>query len=276
MKSGSAFVNQHLRCDYLPHIWCRGCGNGIILGSLLRAVHRASLDVRKVVVVSGIGCAGRISGYCNFDTLHTTHGRALAFATGVKLANPSLQVIVVMGDGDGLAIGGNHFIHAARRNVDLTAILINNWVYGMTGGQVSPTTPRGKITTTSPRGQNEATFDAARLAAVCGASYVARGTTYHVQQLDKLLVQGMCTTGFSLIEVISQCPTRFGRLNGFTSAVDMLKWQRDHAIPVGKARELLNSGKQVPGDAIITGVLDEPAVEYTGLQRGVVAAVKSG
>jgi 2-oxoglutarate ferredoxin oxidoreductase subunit beta len=198
---------EFLRLQTLPFVWCAGCMNGVVLSSFIRAVKRTKIDKEKTVVVSGIGCSGRITQYLDFDTVHTTHGRALAFATGIKLANPSLNVVVFMGDGDALAIGGNHFIHSCRRNIDLTAIVINNSLYGMTGGQMAPTTPEGRKTKTSPYGNVERPFDISKLAISAGATYVARFTAYHVRWVEKAIAEAMLHKGFSVVEVITGCPT---------------------------------------------------------------------
>ncbi len=192
----------------LPHTWCAGCGNGIILGAFIRAFKKSGIDKDKLVVVSGIGCSGRVTQYLNFDAVHTTHGRALAFATGIKLANPELKVVVMMGDGDALAIGGNHFIHSARRNIDLTAIIFNNSVYGMTGGQQSPTTQLNAKTATTPYGNLENPFNVVDLAIAAGATYVSRCTTFHVKKLEQSIVEALLHKGFSVIEVITGCPTQ--------------------------------------------------------------------
>lgn len=218
-----------------PNVWCAGCGIGIVMGAIIRAIDKLKFSRDEVVMVSGIGCSSRMPVYVDFNTLHTTHGRPLAFATGVKLAKPSLKVIVITGDGDALAIGGNHFIHACRRNIDLTCILINNQTYGMTGGQFSPSTPFMKLGTTAPYGNRERAFDISKLAIASGAPFVARGTAYHVVQLEKLVEQAILKKGFSLVEVISHCPTLYGRLNKEGDAVEMLKWQRNHAIPISAA-----------------------------------------
>ena len=228
----------YLRKDKLPHIWCEGCGNGIVLKSLLRAIHSIGWDKDKIAVVSGIGCSSRTPGYLDFNTLHTTHGRAIAFATGLKLARPDLNVIVITGDGDATAIGGNHFIHAARRNIDLTVLVYNNYIYGMTGGQFSPTTPTGRRGSTAPYGNLEQNFDPTSLAIAAGAAYVARSTVYHVDQLDKMIKGALDKRGFSLVEVISNCHTYYGRLNREGDPVKMLEWQKKHAMPVQAARKL--------------------------------------
>lgn len=232
---------QALRHDYLrhdkkfPHVWCPGCGNGIIMGSLLRAISNLALSKDEVVVASGIGCSGRMPTYLDFNTLHTTHGRALTFATGIKLANPALTVLTIMGDGDATAIGGNHFIHAARRNLNLTAIIINNSIYGMTGGQYSPTTPFGATTATSEYGHIEHAFSIAELAATAGASFVARTTVYHADLMDKLIEQAIVKRGFAVVEVISNCHVQYGRRNRLGGAVDMMKSFRDNSVTVRKA-----------------------------------------
>lgn len=232
---------QELRHDYLrhdkkfPHVWCPGCGNGIVMGSLLRAISNLKLSKDEVVVASGIGCSGRMPTYLDFNTLHTTHGRALTFATGIKLAKPSLTVLTIMGDGDATAIGGNHFIHAARRNLNLTAIIINNSIYGMTGGQYSPTTPFGAVSATSEYGHIEHAFSIAELAATAGASYVARTTVYHADLMDKLIEQAIVKRGFAVVEVISNCHVQYGRRNRLGGAVDMIKSFRDNSVTVRKA-----------------------------------------
>jgi 2-oxoglutarate ferredoxin oxidoreductase subunit beta len=221
-----------------PHVWCPGCGNGIVLGALIRAIERLNLAKDDIVFASGIGCSGRMPTYVDFNTLHTTHGRALTFATGIKLAKPSLNVVVVMGDGDATAIGGNHFIHAARRNINLTAIIINNQIYGMTGGQASPTTPYGALSTTSSFSNIEHAFSIAELAVAAGASFVARGTVYHAVQLDKLIEKGISKNGFSVVEVMSNCHVQFGRRNSMGDPVTMLNWLKNHAISRDKGSSL--------------------------------------
>jgi len=218
---------KFLRKDRIPHIWCEGCGNGIILNCLARALDELNMDLDKVAVVSGIGCIGRVSGYTNTDSFHTTHGRPIAFATGVKLANPELKVIVISGDGDLFAIGGNHFIHAARRNLDIQVICANNFIYGMTGGQVGPTTPLNTWTSTTPYGNIEQSFNLVHLAAACGAVYVARWTTLHTRWLTESIKKAMQKEGFSFIEVISECPELFGRYNKMETAIKMMKWFKD-------------------------------------------------
>jgi len=218
---------KFLRKDRIPHIWCEGCGNGIILNCFARALDELNIDLNNVVVVSGIGCIGRVSGYTNTDSFHTTHGRPIAFATGVKLANPELKVVVISGDGDLFAIGGNHFIHAARRNQDITVICANNFIYGMTGGQYGPTTPLNTWTTTTPYGNIEQAFNLVHLATACGAVYVARWTTLHTRWLTESIKKALQKEGFSFIEVISQCPEIFGRYNKMETAIKMMQWFKE-------------------------------------------------
>jgi 2-oxoglutarate/2-oxoacid ferredoxin oxidoreductase subunit beta len=255
-------VHRYLRqTKKFPHIWCPGCGNGIVLGSLLRAIHRVGWSKDEVVLASGIGCSSRAPVYADFNTLHTAHGRALTFATGIKLARPKLQVVVLMGDGDAVGIGGNHFIHACRRNIDLTAVVVNNSIYGMTGGQQSPTTPQGARSTTSPHGALEPSFDLANLAAAAGATFVARTTTYHVRELESLLDKAFHHAGFSLVEVISACPTCYGRRNRIGSPAEMMKRQKEAAVSAAKAKGLPAEELR---DRIVTGIICErEAPEYT-------------
>jgi 2-oxoglutarate ferredoxin oxidoreductase subunit beta len=215
---------KYLRSAMIPHIWCPGCGNGIVLNCFVHALDELQTDLDKLVVVSGIGCIGRTAGYTNTDSFHTTHGRALAFASGVKLANPELQVVVVSGDGDLFAIGGNHFIHAARRNMGIKVICANNFNYGMTGGQQGPTTPLETFTTTSPYGNIEHPFNLVHLAAASGAVYVARWTTLHVRRLTQSIKKALQKEGFCFIEVVSPCPEIFGRYNRMRSGLEMMGW----------------------------------------------------
>ncbi|MEW5693545.1 MAG: 2-oxoacid:ferredoxin oxidoreductase subunit beta [Candidatus Hydrogenedentota bacterium] len=213
-----------------PTVWCAGCGNGIVLQSIVSAIDSLGLDRNKVVLVSGIGCSSRAPVYVDFNSLHTTHGRAIAFASGVKFADPQLKVIVITGDGDAVAIGGNHFIHACRRNMDITAIVFNNYIYGMTGGQVSPTTPQSAFASTSPHGNIDQPFDICELAIGAGASFVARTTVAHPNLLYQYILQGLKNNGFSVIEVLVNCPTNFGRRNKLGDAVNMIKSLKEMAI----------------------------------------------
>jgi len=221
---------SYLRTNRLPHIWCAGCGNGTVLSAMARAAVDLELNKDKTSVVSGIGCSSRTPGYMDFCTLHTTHGRALPFATGIKLANPELDVLVVSGDGDAMAIGGNHFIHSCRRNIDMTLIIMNNSIYGMTSGQYSPLTPIGAFATTSTYGNIDRTFDICKLAEASGATYVARSTTYHVALLKKYIENGINNKGFSVIEAVTQCPTYFGRRNKIGNAPQMMNFYKDNAV----------------------------------------------
>ena len=226
-------VKDYIRERFFPHMWCPGCGHGIILNSMLRAIEKLGMNKNDIVMVSGIGCSARISGYVDFHTLHTIHGRALAFATGVKMSRPEVNILVPMGDGDALAIGGNHFIHAARRNIDITAIVMNNRIYGMTGGQYSPLSGYGIRATTAPYMNIDHNFDVVELAKAAGASFVARTTTYHVQQIVDIFQKAILHMGFSVVEIMSQCPTYFGRKNKEGSAVDMLERYKKTTTPIG-------------------------------------------
>ncbi len=221
----------YFRQNRLPHLWCPGCGNGIVMKAIVQAIERKpELNQDNTVIVSGIGCSSRASGYMDFDTLHTAHGRAIPFATGIKLANPELNVIVITGDGDCTAIGGNHFIHGCRRNVDLTVVLFNNNIYGMTGGQASPMTPLGRKATTARYGSVDRPFDSCQLAIAAGATYVARSTAFHVTHLTNMIADGLDNEGFSFIEAIVQCPTAYGRRNKMGSPAEMMVWMRDHSV----------------------------------------------
>lgn len=235
-----------------PHIWCSGCGDGIVLKAFIRAMEKLGISRDRAVMVSGIGCSSRTPGYVDMNTMHTTHGRAISFATGVKLANPKLNVIVVTGDGDATAIGGNHYIHAARRNIDLTVLLYNNYIYGMTGGQVSPTTPRGGMASTAPYGNREPHFNISGLGEAAGASFVARGDVYHVQKLEKLISQAIQKKGFSVVEILSPCPTAWGRRNRMAHPVKLIEWLRDNAIPKSKYEKLSPEERE---GKVRTGVL---------------------
>ena len=226
-----AEVQKYLRLDKFPHLWCPGCGNGIVLQGVLRGLDALKADPNQVVVVSGIGCSSRSAGYLDFNTLHTAHGRAIPFATGIKLARPDLTVLVITGDGDCTAIGGNHFIHACRRNLDLTTIIFNNSTYGMTSGQYSPLTPLGAFAATAPYGNVEPAFDVCRLAEAAGASYVARTTTFHARQIPDLVAHAVQNKGFSVIEVITGCPVYYGRMNQAASAVEMLNALFKSSVP---------------------------------------------
>lgn len=238
----SLIIEKSMRTERLPHIWCPGCGHRILMRAISVAIDELGLDKDKVCIVSGIGCSSRASGYMDFNTLHTTHGRALAFATGVKFANPDLHVIVVTGDGDASAIGGNHLIHACRRNIDITTIIFNNNIYGMTGGQYSPTTPTGDKGTTAPYGNIDKAFDICKLAKGAGATYVARSTAYHANQMIQFIKTGIQHKGFSLIEGMSACPTYYGRKNKKGSAVDLLTMLKETYVDI-KVKDKLPADK---------------------------------
>ena len=223
-------LDAYLRVDRLPHIWCPGCGLGLITNCFLRGLLKSELALDKVAVVSGIGCTGRAAGYIKLDSFHTTHGRAIPFATGLKLANPELKVVVISGDGDLFAIGGNHLIHAARRNIDITVLCVNNFNYGMTGGQMGPTTPLTARTTTSRMGNTDMPFNIPYLTEASGAVYVARWTTAQVYQLEKAITEALLKKGFSLVEVISPCPTYYGRMNSRATGLRQMRYYRDSSI----------------------------------------------
>jgi len=223
-------VDCYLRVDRIPHIWCAGCGIGPATGCFLRAIDRAELNPDKVAVVSGIGCSGRVAGYIKLDSFHTTHGRALPFATGLKLGNPELNVVVFSGDGDIVAIGGNHLIHSARRNIDMTVICINNFNYGMTGGQMGPTTPLDARSATSPYGNFEYPFNLPYLVAACGATYVARWTVLHLRELERSIAEALTKPGFSFIEVLGPCPTVYGRRNKLPRGMDEMRSYQERSV----------------------------------------------
>ena len=261
------------RTKKFPNVWCPGCGIGIVMSGLIRAIDRLGLEKDNVALVSGIGCSGRMPVYLDFNTMHTTHGRALAFATGLKLAQPSLKVIVVMGDGDAMAIGGNHFIHAARRHMDLTAIVVNNNIYGMTGGQYSPTTPVDSRATTAPYGNIEPPMPIGSLAAAAGASYVACTTVYHATEMDRFMEQAIAKDGFSVVEVVSYCHTTFGRINKLGSAVDMMRALKENSITLAAAEKLPPEERE---RKIVRGVLcnlDRPG--YVERYNQVIAAAQA-
>ncbi len=248
----------YLKPGVLPHMWCPGCGIGTMMGAMLRAFEDLGFSNTDTVVVTGIGCTGKLDDYLLTNALHTTHGRALAHATGIKAFQPRLNVVVVMGDGDSVTIGGNHFIHAARRNIDLTAIVLNNLNFGMTGGQASGTTPDSSLTSTTAYGNPERAFDICALAQAAGANYVARTTPNHGWEMQELISQGLQHRGFSLIEVVSPCPPHYGRRNEMRETSAMLHWIRDRAVPVERFEALTAAQRH---DSFPVGVLtrrDEP------------------
>ena len=274
----SDLVHLYMRIDHLPQIWCPGCGNGVIMRDVAVAIDELIHDEENpinredIVIISGIGCSSRAAGYLDFNSIHTTHGRAIAFASGIKMANPKLHVIVLTGDGDCSAIGGNHLIHAARRNLGLTVICFNNDIYGMTGGQYSPTTPNGDKATTAPYGNVDRPFDIANLASGAGASFSARGDVYHARETIDIIKQAILHKGFSLVDVYSICPTYYGRKNKKGDAVEMLKWQKENLIPTARYYSMSEgerAGKKLVG---ILSFNDYP--EYTEEYAKVIAACR--
>jgi 2-oxoglutarate/2-oxoacid ferredoxin oxidoreductase subunit beta len=263
-------VKDYLRQRFFPHMWCPGCGHGTILNALIHAVEGLQLNKNELVMVSGIGCSARISGYVDFHSLHTIHGRALAFATGVKLSKPNLKVIVPMGDGDALAIGGNHFIHAARRNIDITAIVMNNRIYGMTGGQFSPLSGSGVKATTAPYTTIDSCFDVVELAKAAGASFVARSTAFHVKECTEMLTKAITHKGFSVVEIMSQCPTHFGRKNKEGDAVNMLELYKENTAKLG-SKALEERPHLIPRGIFVDSDRPEYCEEYDKI---IAAAMK--
>lgn len=255
-------LRKYMRPQVTRTTNCPGCGNGIIIQAILRAIEELGQEMNDFVFLSGIGCAAWIpSPLFSADTMHTTHGRPIAYATGVKMGLPQKKVVVVSGDGDLSAIGGNHLIHAARRNIDMTVVLVNNGIYGMTGGQTAPTTPPGMKTVTSPYGNVEHEFDISALAVTAGASYVARWTTYHPRQMTKSIRKGIEKKGFALIEAVSQCPVQFGRVSKLGKAVDILRHFKEHSIRLDKASEMRPA--ELQGKIIIGEFVDREKVELT-------------
>ena len=274
----SDLVHLYMRIDHLPQIWCPGCGNGVIMHDVAVAIDELihdeenSINREDIVIVSGIGCSSRAAGYLDFNSIHTTHGRAIAFASGIKMANPKLHVMVLTGDGDCSAIGGNHLIHAARRNLGLTVICFNNDIYGMTGGQYSPTTPNGDRATTAPYGNVDRPFDIANLATGAGASFSARGDVYHARETIDIIKQAIRHRGFSLVDVYSICPTYYGRKNRKGDAVEMLNWQKENLIPTARYYSMSEEdrvGKKIIG---ILSFNDYP--EYTEEYAKIIAACR--
>ncbi|MBD3179877.1 MAG: 2-oxoacid:ferredoxin oxidoreductase subunit beta [Candidatus Latescibacteria bacterium] len=263
---------KFIRTRNFPHIWCPGCGDGIILKALIRAIDGLDISRDEAVMVSGIGCSSRTPGYVDINTLHTTHGRALPFATGVKHASPDLNVIVVTGDGDATAIGGNHYIHAARRNINLTVLLYNNYIYGMTGGQCSPTTPRGDRASTAPYGNIEPPFNTAGLAISAGASFVARADVYNVKRCEKMIRQALEKDGFSLVEILTPCPTAYGRRNRMANPVKLMEWLRDNTVPVQKWEKL--SPEEREGKVRVGVLADTEKPEFTAEYRKLIERVQ--
>ena len=265
-------VMKWLRTRFFPHMWCPGCGHGVILHAMLRALDDLGKKPEETVLASGIGCSSRMPGYINANTLHTTHGRSLAFATGIKMAKPELTVLDVSGDGDGTAIGGNHFIHACRRNIDITLLLMNNNIYGMTGGQASPMTPKGAKATTAPYGAIDPNFDICKLAAGAGASFVARTTVANPIQAEQLIKKGIKNKGFSVIEIVSSCHTQYGRKNKLRRPIDIFANLKERTVPMAKAQGM--SAEELEGK-IVTGIfVDSPAPEYTEEYQKIIDKVR--
>jgi 2-oxoglutarate ferredoxin oxidoreductase subunit beta len=266
--------DKYLRINKMPTLWCWGCGDGVILKALIRAIDELGWDMNDVCVVSGIGCSGRFSSYMNCNTVHTTHGRAIAYATGIKMANPDKHVICVTGDGDGLAIGGNHTIHGCRRNIDINHIVVNNFIYGLTNSQTSPTTPQGMWTVTMKRGNIDPTFDPCKLAIGAGASFVARESVTEPKKLERLLKNGLSHKGYSFFDIFSNCHINLGRKNKMNSAMANLDWIKEITVSKNKFEKLSDEEKV---GKFPTGILkqDENAAEYTDLYEKVKTAQKN-
>ena len=267
--------DEYLRLEKMPTLWCWGCGDGIVLKAFVRAIDKLGISKDDVCVVSGIGCSGRFSSYVDFNTIHTTHGRTVAFATGVKLANPDKYVVVVTGDGDALAIGGNHTIHAARRNIDITFIVIQNFIYGLTNSQTSPTTPQGMWTVTQKIGNIDPTFDACKLVEAAGASFVAREAVTKPKKLEKVIVEALKHKGFAYVDALTNCHINLGRKNKMVSAMETLDWIDSITLPKAKWEALPEEEKQ---NKLPTGILkqDTEADEYCDLYYNMIIPAHQG
>ncbi|UCE54516.1 MAG: 2-oxoacid:ferredoxin oxidoreductase subunit beta [Desulfobacterales bacterium] len=262
MSTSTHPLKKYTRSHIMRTTTCPGCGIGTVSQAILRAIDELELDMDDFVFVSGIGCSAWIpSPFYNADTLHTTHGRPIAYATGVKLGLPDKHVMVVSGDGDLTAIGGNHLIHAARRNIDLTVVLVNNGIYAMTGGQTAPTTPRGLTTITSPHGTLEHTFDISPMIAAAGASFVARWTTYHPRQMTRSIKKGIQKKGFALIEAVSQCPVQYGRASNLGDAVSMLTYFKDNSVRISKTQKM--DAAELQSKIVVGEFVDTEKAELT-------------
>jgi len=261
-----------LRDERIPHIWCPGCGIGGAVKAFAEAIERSPKGLDEHVVVSGIGCTGRSAGYINVDSYHTTHGRAIPYATGVKVANPDLEVTVFSGDGDLFNIGGNHFIHAARRNLDLTVLCVNNFNYGMTGGQFGATTPQEATTSTTPFGNFERSFNLPLLAASLGVPHVSRWSILHPRRLSRAISAAMETDGMGFVEVISPCPPNYGKRNGYPDGLDFLAYLEDHAV-IDDGADLDQVGIDLAGEPLVLGDFrHEPSESYLEVKARHLAA----
>ncbi|MBE0514686.1 2-oxoglutarate ferredoxin oxidoreductase subunit beta [Sulfurimonas sp.] len=260
---------NYLRLEKVPTLWCWGCGDGVILKAFIRAVDKLGLNKDDVCVVSGIGCSGRFSSYIDFNTVHTTHGRTVAFATGIKLANPDKHVICVAGDGDALAIGGNHTIHGCRRNIDITMIVINNFIYGLTNSQTSPTTPQGMWTVSQKAGNIDPTFNATNLAIAAGASFVARESMIDPKKLEKIFVKAIEHKGFAFLDVLSNCHINLGRKNKMASAMENLAWIDNITVSKKKYDAMSEEERK---NLLPTGILkeDTEAKEYCDMYAEII------
>ena len=268
--------DEMLRADRLPHIWCPGCGLGIVTGCLVEAIRSSGIPQDRHVVVSGIGCTARIPGYLNLDTYHTTHGRAIAVATGIKVAKPELEVTVIAGDGDLFNIGGNHLIHAIRRNVDLNIFCVNNFNYGMTGGQFGATTPTGAKTATTPYGNFEASFNIPYMVAAAGAPFVARWTALHARQLLKTMLRAFQVQGLAFVEIVSPCPPTFGDLNNFKDALAMMQYFKTCSRVDDKADLSKIALTMKPPDPIFVGnFVDVKKPTYHEIEREMIERMVS-
>ena len=261
-------IAPFIRMDRMPHIWCPTCGIGTVVKCYAAALEKLDIDPKTIAIVSGIGCTGRVAGYMNYDAFHTTHGRAIAFATGLKMARTELNVTLFSGDGDLSGIGGNHFIHAARRNMDLTVIMVNNFNYGMTGGQLGPTTPLDARTSTSRYGNYDPAFNVPYLAEASGAVYVARWTALHVRRLENSFTEALQKKGFSVVEVISPCPALYGRMNRQPSGLDQMKYYRESSI-IKHGADTRDADIDLNGKIIIGKFIDKDRPTFSDLQENV-------
>ncbi len=276
-----AVIHKYMRRTVtFPNVWCAGCGNGIILASIVRAIDSLGLSKDEVVLVSGIGCSSRAPLYVDFNTLHTTHGRAIAFATGIKFANPKLKVIVITGDGDAAAIGGNHLIHACRRNIDITTIIFNNYIYGMTGGQYSPTTPHNSKASTAPYGNLDQPFDLCKLTKAAGATFVARSNVFHAKILESYVKKGIENKGFSVVDVLTNCHVIYGRYNKRGSAADMINWFKTNTMNVESAIKKwgdIQTAEENLDGKILTGIFQQKKLpEFTEQYNELIERCQSG